>query len=111
MSNWIRLDEVKDEPAVILTMETMFFLKEVGSFLGKQAGIDNEIAQLAMALATWRRALGGKGIVHEKEVVDLVMHFDILRAVAQCIGNLLVVLAYNEDNQLILTAKKEEGRA
>jgi len=111
MSNWIRLNRVKDEPAVILTMEAMFFLKEVGSFPGKQAGIDDEIAQLAMALATWQRALGGKGIFHEEEVVDLVKHFDILRAVAQCIGNPLVVLAYNEDDQLILAAKKQEDRA
>jgi len=106
MSNWIRLNRVKDEPAVILTTETMFFLQEVGSFLGKQAGIDNEIAQLAMALATWRKALGGKGVFHEEEIVDLMMHLDVLRGIAHCIGNDLVSLAYNEKDELVLQAKK-----
>jgi len=106
MSELIRLNKVKDEPAVILNMETMFFLKEVGLFFGKQAGIDNEIAQLAMALSIWRKALGGRGGFHEEEVASLLMHLDVLRAIAHCISNDLISLAYNEKDELVLRAKK-----
>jgi len=72
-------------------------------------GFKDEIAQLAAALSIFRKALGGRGIFHEKEVADLVFCNDFWKGLAYCVAAGDVEMKYNEEKELVFRIKEEEA--
>jgi len=106
------LNMVEGEPEIFLTPETMLILRGMGEYLaaGNEALAD-EIAQFAAALSIFRRALGGQGVFHEKELADLVFNHNFFKGLACCVADKKIEVKYNEDKELVFRIREEAEQA
>jgi len=107
-----KLKMVESEPEVVLTPETMLLLIRIGEYIASvEGGFEDEIAQLAAALSVFRKALGGQGTFHTKEITDLVFCNDFFKGLAYCIAAGDVKVQYDEEKELVFRIKEKAGEA
>jgi len=103
------LKMIESEPEVVLTPETMLLLIRISGYIASvEEGFGDEIAQLAAALSVLRRALGGRGTFHTKEVADLVFCNDFWKGLAYCVAAGDVEVKYDEEKELVFRIKKKQ---
>jgi len=106
------LKMVEGEPEVILTPETMLMLRGIGEYLAAEnEALVDEVAQFAAALSIFRRALGGQGVFHEKELADLVFNHNFFKGLACCVADKKIEVKYNEDKELVFRIREEAEQA